>query len=915
MNNAEVDLKSEIIQDREGRANIESELIKIRKEKLIKFLKTKYTWITYILLAAIVLLSARIRTSNLDKLKDVTTETWTLGPDLDPFYFLRLAEYIVEHGKLFAIDMMRYVPFGFDMQGEYLLHPYLIAWFHKIAVYFGSDSVTYSAIIYPVFMFALTVIAFFFLSRKIFLNSLGKKQANIIGLVSAFFLSVLPIFLPRTIAGIPEKESAAFVFMFLAFYFFLCSWNADKKISRYAFALFAGMATTAMANIWGGYIFIFLSLAPAAFVAFILGHFNDKNKIFTYTIWLFSSFILMYFSSIRYSFKGLLISISTAPSAVVFFIIIIHLAIFNTKLKDYLKIERLPKMPPYVVSLFISIALLAILSTIFLGVSFIPSQINSVVNILVQPAISRLIQTVAENRQPFFGEWAGNFGPFVRNIPIFFWLFFTGSIYLFYNMVSILAKKERLYLTLTYFIFLFGIIFSRYSESSILNGTNFTSLILYAAGIIILLFGAGFYCFKYYKEGKAEQLKKIDFNLILLIMLFILSIVAARAAVRTVMMLAPPASIIVAYFFTASLNKTKELKESTLKIFGWLLITIIFIATLFSGYQFYKEISGQAEIYAPSGYNQQWQKAMAWVRENTRADSVFGHWWDYGYWIQTIGKRATVLDGGNSIGYWNHLMGRYALTGIDNREAIEFLYTHNTTHFLIDSSDIGKYGAFSSIGSDTNYDRRSYIATFLRDKNQVVEKKNSTLFIYSGGSGLDEDLIYDDNGTQIFLPASKSGIGAILIEKSNSGNLTTNPIGIFVYQDKQYNLPLRYAYVNNNFIDFGSGVESGVYIFPKIEQNSIEPDGAMLYLPKRIVRSQLARLYLYKETNPYFKLVHTEDDFIVAQVKSMYPDLGDIVFFEGVRGPIRIWEINYPSDIKFKEEYIKTESPKEIYYT
>ena len=54
-------------------------------------------------------------------------------------------------------------------------------------------------------------------------------------------------------------------------------------------------------------------------------------------------------------------------------------------------------------------------------------------------------------------------------------------------------------------------------------------------------------------------------------------------------------------------------------------------------------------------------------------NAVFGHWRDYGYWVQTLGERATVLDGGNAKSYWNHLMGRYALTGTSNKEALEFL--------------------------------------------------------------------------------------------------------------------------------------------------------------------------------------------------------------------------------------------------
>lgn len=859
----------------------------------------------------IAILASNIRTRNLEKLKDITTNTWTLGPDLDPFYFLRLSKYIIENGNLFAVDMMRYVPLGFDMKGEYLLHPYMMAWFHKFALIFGSESVTFSAILYPVFMFALTVIAFFLLTREIFGESLGSKKSNLIALIASFFLSILPVILPRTIAGIPEKESASFLFIFLAFYFFLKAWNSKQNISKYIFAILSGLATGAMANIWGGYIFIFTSIAPAVFFAFLLGKFDEKDKIYIYASWLIVSIIIMLIT--RYSIGSLFGSISTAPAIAVLFILIINKILFNTGVKNYLR-KYSKKMPPQIISVIVSVITLAILSSAIFGLSFIPSQIVGIKNTLVQPAVSRLIQTVAENRQPYFNEWAGNFGPFVRNVPIFFWLFFVGSIYMFYKMSYILNIKERTYLTLSYFIFLFGVVFSRYSGESTLNGTNFVSLALYAFGVIALLSCFGFYYYKFYKHGKLDQFKRINFGFILLLMFFILSIVAARAAVRTVMMLAPPISIIVSYLFVSGYYDVKRLGKGLAKIIGIIIIGIAILLGLFSAIQFYNESSGQAAVYAPSVYTQQWQKAMAWVRENTPQTAVFGHWWDYGYWLQSIGERATVLDGGNSISYWNHLMGRHALTGQNDRDALEFLYAHNTTHFLIDSSDIGKYGAFSSIGSDKTYDRRSWIPTFLRDNSQIRETKNATLHIYMGGTATDGDIIYEDNGTKIFLPAGKAGIGAILLERDSVGNIIGNPRAVFVYQNQQYILPIKYTYYQGKLIDFGSGIDAGIYVLPRIEQNNIEPDGAILYLSERVVMSQLARLYLYKENNSSFKLVHSEDDFVVVQAKSAFPDMGDVIYYQGIRGPIRIWEINYPADINLNQEYLKTEYPKDLYY-
>src|SRR4030043_247147 len=88
----------------------DSNVIEERKRKIVKFVKGKNKGIYYVILSFIVLLSVYIRTRNISKLKDIATGTWTLGPDLDPFLFLRWAEYIVEHGSLMVNDTMRYVP-------------------------------------------------------------------------------------------------------------------------------------------------------------------------------------------------------------------------------------------------------------------------------------------------------------------------------------------------------------------------------------------------------------------------------------------------------------------------------------------------------------------------------------------------------------------------------------------------------------------------------------------------------------------------------------------------------------------------------------------------------------------------------------------------------------------------------------
>ena len=51
------------------------------------------------------------------------------------------------------------------------------------------------------------------------------------------------------------------------------------------------------------------------------------------------------------------------------------------------------------------------------------------------------------------------------------------------------------------------------------------------------------------------------------------------------------------------------------------------------------------------------------------------------------------------------------------------------------------------------------------------------------------------------------------------------------------------------------------------------------------------------------------------QIKAQNPGFySDFIYYQGIRGPIRIWEINYPEDIELKEEYLDIAYPEELLY-
>ncbi len=887
-----------------------------RKEKVINFLKEKKDWAYYLILSFIVFISVYIRTRNIPKLKDITTGTWTLGPDLDPFLFLRWAKDIVKHGSLMTFDAMRYVPLGYDTAGEMKLLSYMIAWFYHFLSFFSKEvTVTYAAVLFPVIMFGLTAIAFFLFARKIFYKE-NKKIRNIIALIATAFFVVIPSLLPRTIAGIPEKESAAFFFLFMAFYLFLEAFTSKEIKRSLIFGILSGISTALMALIWGGVIFIFFTIPSAFLLSFIFGKVG-KKEFYIYSSWMITSFTIMMPCSTRYHLKNLIMSTSTGLAIGVLVIVGMSLLIMkNNKLKE---IRKRTKLPREIFSVIISVLILFVIILIILGPNFFLGKISGVKNSLITPMTSRFGLTVAENKQPYFvSDWKNSFGPIVFNIPLFFWLFFIGSIVLFNKLITKLSKKEKLILIFSYTIFLTCLIFSRYASGSILDGISGLSLLVYFGGWIFFIGSGGYVYYKRYNEGNFSVFKEFNFSYILYFLILTLGIIGARGGIRLIMVLGAVSPIVVSFLIVKTSQKYLTEKDETMKLFMGIIVLIVLISSVFTFWTYYQQDKYTAENFAPGIYQWQWQKAMSWVRDNTSSDAVFAHWWDYGYWVQSIGERATILDGGNGIVYWNHLMGRHVLTGTDERKALEFLYTHNGTHLLIDSTEIGKYTAYSSIGADENYDRLSWISTFLMDEKQTQETKNQTIYIYPGGTSIDEDIIWEypeghkEEGKTIFLPKKKAGIGAIILKKSYDEIL--QPEAIFVYNGKQYSIPLKFAYFNGKLYDFGSGLDAGVFLFPRLDNQkngglTINEIGAAMYLSGRTIHSQLVNLYLFDEDSDYFNLAYVEDSFIIDNLKQQGLDVGEFVYYQGFQGPIKIWEISYPPDINFIPEYLEINYP------
>ena len=868
----------------------------------------RWFYLSLVLLAVILVLGAYIRTTNISELKDITTGNYTLGPDLDPFLYLRLAYEIVDSGGISNPDTMRY----HGAKPYYNFLPYGIAWLYKILNVFDRQiSLEYAAIIFPVIFFGASIIVFFFFVRKVF-NKRSIMQKNLIAVLSTALYAVTPLMLHRTVAGVPELESAGLFFFWLSFLLFLHAWgkkseNQNKFLNKKnLFALLAGISTSFMIFTWGGSKFILMSLSLAVLISFIFGKVK-KQEIIVYSLWFLPS---IFFLVLKSGFFSMIELTNGLAPTFVFFVLMINIFLrenLEEKIKGIFKKEWISKE---IISILL-VLFIGVLTLLIIKPAYVIGLIGAIKESLLYPfGRERVGVTVAENAKPYVVDWISQFGRW------FFWLFFFGTIFLFHSAIEHLHKKEKIILNLSFIIFIFGFVFSRYSSSSTFNGDNLISQVVYFGSLFLLMFSLLYIYIKRSKQKDFSGLLEIDFSHIFILSLIILMIIASRGAIRLFVISSPVFIIAAGFLPVALLSHWTKSKDDLLKLvlFIFLIASLVLLSLTFISYE--KTTAESAKVSVPSPYNMQWQQAMSWVRETTPVDSIFVHWWDYGYWVQTLGERPTVTDGGHENTYWDHLIGRYVLTTQKPEAALSFMKTHNVSYLLIDSSDLGKYPAYSSIGSDSSgEDRFSQIPTMIVDPSQIIETSAGETRLYQGGAPVDEDIIYSDGNSSFFLPSGRAFVIGMIIENSKNQNSISfkQPQAVFFYNNQQVRIPLRYLYYKGQIIDFKNGVEATARIMQKGDISgqavSLDEFGAVIYLSPKVSKGLFAQLYLMDDPLKKYStltLARSQPDIFVSQLKAQGLGIEDIVYFQGFRGPIKIWKVEYPANIIEVKGFLKT---------
>jgi len=210
-----------------------------------------------------------------DYYQDDSGQTYLLA--IDPYYYYRQAQNIVDHGYVGdelkdgkSFDNHMLAPNGRFSSNTF--HPWIGAHLHQISTWFGNDSVMKTMFILPLIFAALCVIPTFFLTRKI--------AGNLGGFIAALIVAIHPTFIGRTPAGFSDTDAYAVFFPLMIIWLFIESFIAIKARSKYVYGGLAGLFTGIFAFTWSGWWYIFDVLVGSIVIYLIYLLIKYKKEIF-----------------------------------------------------------------------------------------------------------------------------------------------------------------------------------------------------------------------------------------------------------------------------------------------------------------------------------------------------------------------------------------------------------------------------------------------------------------------------------------------------------------------------------------------------------------------------------------------------------------------------------------------------------
>ncbi len=750
---------------------------------------------------------------------------------MDPYNLFRSSQQIAYTGGLPELDFMRYFPYAYPLYLDHmgnLVIPAMLYWAGGFLLF--DSFLEFSYWIQPLFS-GLGAITMYYLGREMF-----DKYT---GLGAAFFIAVLPGAMFRSSAGFFEKEAIGTFFMLLSLLFFTLAW----KKQDWLYGILSGLALGVFTTTWGGSGMLWL-LYPMT-VGFMLLIDKDVEKLvaaFTPTV-LMAVFFASIFNPGRFWFDHMYVYLNAGILGLLW-------ARFLVGELKLLKDEYLPYFSP---TMYITGALALALSPLYS--STLADITFRIYRRATQTDGGTISGTVAEDAAPGLGELTTQLGTGIIDqmfpgaeilsalvgpwtmvflaIP----LMLVSAILMLaktYEVAEDVLEGQKYYALIAGVVSAWGIaflgFFGGYTTAGIALGLvmllivsvlvfyldgesvlSITTMSLLFTAIIATLFSFGQQDQASVLRGAAYPLWIATFGLGVVYFLedfksreisiewyqflgffwIITSLLGATARNRLIFLAAFPVALGAGYTLSIVYRRIQSLDFTELGVNGNKIKPLILVfgvaallsVNVFAGWTSVQGIGGEP--------NEAWMENLDYLREEADEGSVVLSWWDYGYHFQTLGRSASVADGGNYRYYTsdervNFPIARY-FTSDDPEDDQDLLEKHSVDYVVLDNTMIGKYGAVSQIASEDNenFDSWSQAETMGGLEDVITSDGESEVVPFVGSiEGMPAEIYAPVNRTEASVELSGSATIQTMEGERMSASCIITDEGVQEYGDE-----------------------------------------------------------------------------------------------------------------------------------
>ncbi len=552
-------------------------------------------------------------------------------PDIDPYYWIRYAQNIVDHGHAGDIlkdgkpfDNRQLAPIG-RFVAPNLFHSYALAYFYKFLRLFANINIMRSSFYLIPLVSALCVLLVFLICRKI--------AGNLGGFFAALMMAINGAFLSRSLH--PDDDVWVVFFPLVITWLFVTTMDSKKLQKIFAASALAGLLTGMYSFEWNGWWFIFDFLIVTMGVTLLY-------------------IIVVNFDSIRKNIKTVFSNIVIRDILIFIGIYLISSAIFVTLFSSWSVFQNSVLGP--------------------LGFSSIkdPVQVLSI--------WPNVLTTVAELNE-------GSINGIINSVggPFLFFISLAGII-LSISRKEGLKKFDLIYIISTIVFYGLYFVIKKQSES---HGWGFhnslMALLIWVMLPIVLRVLASLY----------KKDSSYDFNLsILLSLWFISTIFASVKGVRFTLLLAPAFSVAFGVAFGKGYTYLSNLLTKEFKIHKIVAGSMIVILLLLVYVSPIKASFNEAKSDIPL-VNDAWYNDLKTIQKGSKPNAIITSWWDFGHHFKSIADRPVTFDGTTQTFPPAHWVGKLFMTSDERQaigilkmldcgqnKAFDTLYQINNNTFL-----------------------------------------------------------------------------------------------------------------------------------------------------------------------------------------------------------------------------------------